>query len=55
MPTSPTWTWPWAALTFVADLAPDVPLFAVARIAGFAAHFLEEQGERPLRYRGLAR
>jgi citrate synthase len=43
------------ALAFVADLPPDVPLFAVARLAGFAAHLNEELAERPLRYRGLAR
>ena len=42
------------ALAFVADLPPDVPLFAVARIAGFAAHLIEERAERPLRYRGIA-
>jgi citrate synthase len=43
------------ALAFIADLPPDVPLFAIARIAGFAAHLTEELAERPLRYRGLAR
>jgi citrate synthase len=43
------------ALAFIADLPPDVPLFAVARLAGFAAHLNEELAERPLRYRGLAR
>jgi citrate synthase len=43
------------ALAFIADLPPDVPLFAVARLAGFAAHLSEELAERPLRYRGLAR
>jgi citrate synthase len=43
------------ALTFIAELPPDVPLFAVARLAGFAAHLMEELDERPLRYRGLAR
>ena len=42
------------ALAFIAELAPDIPLFAVARIAGFAAHLGEELTERPLRYRGLA-
>jgi citrate synthase len=42
-------------LALVADLPRDVPLFAVARIAGFAAHLTEELAERPLRYRGLAR
>ena len=43
------------ALAFVGGLPGDVPLFAIARIAGFAAHLLEELQERPLRYRGLAR
>jgi citrate synthase len=44
-----------AALTFVAGLPGDIPLFAVARIAGFAAHLREEMGERPVRFRGIAR
>ncbi len=43
------------ALLFVAGLPADVPPFAVARIAGFAAHLQEELAERPVRYRGLAR
>ena len=43
------------ALTFVAGLPADAPLFAIARLAGFAAHYDEELAERPLRYRGLAR
>lgn len=43
------------ALLHVAALPPDVPLFAVARIAGWAAHDAEERAERPVRYRGLAR
>jgi citrate synthase len=43
------------ALSFVAELPGDVPIFAVARLAGFAAHLVEELAERPLRYRGLAR
>ena len=42
------------ALLFVADLPRDAPLFAVARIAGWAAHYDEELTERPVRYRGLA-
>jgi citrate synthase len=43
-----------AALAFVGGLDPDVPIFAVARLAGWAAHIGEELGERPLRFRGLA-
>ena len=43
------------ALTFVGGLPADVEPFAVARIAGFAAHLQEELAERPLRYRGIAR
>jgi citrate synthase len=43
------------ALTFVGDLQPDLPVFAVARIAGFTAHILEELEERPVRFRGIAR
>jgi citrate synthase len=43
------------ALTFVGGLPQDLPLFAVARLAGFTAHILEELEERPLRYRGIAR
>jgi citrate synthase len=42
------------ALTRAARLDPDVPIFAVARIAGWAAHFAEELDERPLRFRGVA-
>jgi citrate synthase len=43
------------ALTYVAGLEPELPLFAVARIAGFVAHHLEESAERPVRFRGIAR
>ena len=43
------------ALLFVAGLPAETPLFAIARIAGFAAHFAEELAERPVRYRGIAR
>jgi len=42
------------ALAYIGRLPADVPLFAVARIAGFAAHLIEERAERPLRYRGIA-
>ncbi len=42
------------AFTRAAGLEPDVPIFAVARIAGWAAHFAEELDERPLRFRGVA-
>jgi citrate synthase len=43
------------ALTFVEGLPRDLPLFAIARIAGWAAHLAEELGAAPLRYRGMAR
>ncbi len=43
------------ALTWIAQLEPDTPIFAVARIAGWAAHFNEELDEPPLRFRGVAR
>jgi citrate synthase len=42
------------ALIRAARLEPDTPIFAVARIVGWAAHFAEELGERPLRFRGVA-
>jgi citrate synthase len=42
------------ALNDVAGLPDDSPLFAVARIAGWTAHYDEEITERPLRYRGLS-
>jgi citrate synthase len=37
-------------------MAPDAgrTLFAVARVAGWVAHYLEELAERPLRYRARA-
>ena len=42
-----------AALTYAGGLAPDAgrTLFALARMAGWAAHYMEELGERPLRFR----
>ncbi|MGH9271209.1 MAG: citrate/2-methylcitrate synthase, partial [Ilumatobacteraceae bacterium] len=43
------------ALSFVAGFFCAAPVFAVARIAGFAAHYVEERGERPLRFRGVVR
>ncbi len=44
-----------AALAHVSGLDPDVPIFAVARLAGWAAHAVEELDARPVRFRGLAR
>ena len=41
------------ALTFVAGLDDRVPIFAVARIAGWAAHYAEELDEPPVRFRGI--
>jgi len=43
------------ALTWIAGLGADTPIFAVARIAGWAAHYTEELDEPPLRFRGVAR
>ena len=42
------------ALTRAAGFDPDTPIFAVARIAGWAAHYDEECAERPVRFRGVA-
>lgn len=44
-----------AALHLIGGLPADAPLFALARIAGWAAHYDEELTERPVRYRGMAR
>jgi len=41
------------ALTHSAGLDHRVPLFAVARIAGWAAHYDEELDAPPVRYRGM--
>ncbi len=43
------------ALTWVAGLEPDAPVFAVARIAGWGAHCAEEFAAPAVRFRGLAR
>lgn len=43
------------ALTWIAGLDPDTPVFAIARIAGWGAHYQEEIEERPVRFRGVAR
>ncbi len=45
-----------AAITWAMDLPPEAGqiLFTVARISGWIAHYLEELGERPLRYRARA-
>jgi citrate synthase len=47
---------PLAAVAWATGMAPDAgkTLFAVARVAGWVAHYLEELGERPLRYRARA-
>jgi len=45
-----------AALSWGTGMPPDTgrTLFAVARISGWAAHYMEELGERPLRFRARA-
>lgn len=45
-----------AAITWATGLPSDAGqiLFTVARISGWIAHYLEELGERPLRYRARA-
>lgn len=43
------------ALSWIGELPDDVPIFAVARLAGWAAHYDEELREPPVRFRGLAR
>jgi citrate synthase len=45
-----------AALSWGTGMPPDAgrTIFAVARIAGWTAHYMEELGERPLRFRARA-
>ena len=45
-----------AAMAWAAGMPPDAgrTTFAVARVAGWTAHYLEELDERPLRYRARA-
>lgn len=45
------------SLTFAADMEPDAGelIFAIARIAGWVAHCLEEYEEAPLRFRPVGR
>jgi citrate synthase len=43
------------ALLCAGGLPFDAPVFAIARIAGWAAHYDEEATERPVRFRGLTR
>jgi citrate synthase len=45
-----------AALSWGTGMPPDTgrTIFAVARVAGWAAHYLEELAERPLRFRARA-
>lgn len=43
------------ATTWISGLDPATPIFTVARIAGWTAHYAEELREPPLRFRGIAR
>ena len=45
-----------AALTIAGGMPEDAgrTIFTIARVAGWTAHYLEELGERPLRYRARA-
>ena len=55
IPTQPNVDFALGALSWVSDLPDDAPIFAVARLAGWAAHYDEELREPPVRFRGLAR
>ena len=55
IPSAPNVDFALGALSWIAGLPDDVPIFAVARIAGWAAHYDEELAEPPVRFRGLAR
>jgi citrate synthase len=55
LPTQPNVDFALGALTWIANIPADAPIFAVARIAGWTAHYVEELGEAPVRFRGLAR
>jgi citrate synthase len=45
-----------AAVTWATEMPADAgrTIFTVARVAGWTAHYLEELGERPLRFRARA-
>lgn len=45
-----------AAIVWATGMPPDAgqTIFTMARVAGWVAHYLEELGERPLRYRARA-
>ena len=53
----PNVDWATGALAFVADLEPHAIdlVMAIARMAGWTAHVLEEYRAAPLRFRGVAR
>ncbi len=55
LPAQPNIDFALGALTWIAGLPADAPIFAVARIAGWTAHYVEELDEAPVRFRGLAR
>ena len=45
-----------AAVTWATGMPTDAgrTIFTIARVAGWTAHYLEELGERPLRFRARA-